>query len=73
MNSRKKGGSTQEAKLVTSEKYIYEQAHFSLGKIKSAHLQAGDFFEVLKTDAIWDIPQNTERWEKAFISLKNAG
>ncbi len=61
------------ARLITSEKYIYEQAHFNLGKISQEHPKASSFFEVLNTEAIWNIPQHTQRWEKEFITLKNAG
>lgn len=70
---RKKGWIDASAKLVCSEKYVYEQAHFNLGKIHLEHPKAGDFFEVLKTDAIWNIPQHTDRWEKAFKAAKNPG
>lgn len=70
---KKKEWIEKSARLVKSEKYIYEQAHFNLGKINLEHPKAGSFFEVLKTDAIWNIPQHTERWEKAFIAWKNPG
>ncbi|MBS0615562.1 MAG: hypothetical protein JSR58_03300 [Verrucomicrobia bacterium] len=61
------------ARLICAEKYIYEQAHFNLGKINLENPKAGEFFEVLSTDAIWNIPHHTERWEKVFNIVKNPG
>ncbi len=57
---------SQNARLITSDQYIYEQPHFHLSSIQSTCPQAHSFFEILRTDAIWNISQHTDKWEKAF-------
>jgi hypothetical protein len=63
---RKKELISASSRLVASETYVYEQAHFNRSIIQTSHPKTASFFEVLGTEAIWNIPSHIEKWEKVF-------
>lgn len=67
---KKKGLIDGAARLILHTGYIYEQSHLNINALKSCHQKAPSFFEILQTDAIWNIPNNTEKWEKKFKKIK---
>jgi len=54
------------ARLILSESYIYQQAHLNQSSLQNFHPKASSFFEILGTDAIWNIARHVDKWEKAF-------
>lgn len=63
---KKRGLIDSAASLITAESYVYQQPHFNLSEIQNAHPKASIFFEMLHTEAIWNISQHVARWEKVF-------
>jgi len=52
--------------IITAESYVYNQPHFNFCEIQNAHPNARLFFELLPTDAIWNLSQHIKKWEKVF-------
>lgn len=52
--------------LLADETYIYEQAHFDRAALQNSHPKAASFFEILGTEAIWNIPAHIDKWEKVL-------
>ncbi len=52
--------------LINAETYIYEQAHFDKAALQKSHPQTASFFEILGTEAIWNISTNIDKWKKVL-------
>lgn len=67
---KKKGWIDKQAKLIRAETYTYQQVAMNLFPIQKTHPELMAYFEVLRTDAIWNMALHVEKWKTVYVPFE---